>query len=97
VYRALQEGLSNVARHAGATTVAIEVQRAEGGLALTVGDDGAGLDRPFDPARLEAEGHVGLVGMRERVQALGGELKVGARAGGGVELRVWIPIVEEDE
>jgi len=97
VYRALQEGLSNVARHAGATTVAIEVQRADGGLAMTVGDDGAGLDRPFDPARLEAEGHVGLVGMRERVQALGGELKVGSRAGGGVELRVWIPIVEDDE
>jgi two-component system sensor histidine kinase UhpB len=97
VYRALQEGLSNVARHAGATRVAIEVQRADGGVALTVGDDGAGLDRPFDPARLEAEGHVGLVGMRERVQALGGELKVDSRDGGGVQLRVWIPIEEEGE
>jgi len=94
IYRALQEGLSNVARHAGATAVAITVQRDDAGLALTVRDDGTGLDRVFDPVRLEAEGHVGLVGMRERVQALGGELRVTSREAGGVELRVWIPIEE---
>jgi len=96
IYRALQEGLSNVARHAAAGSVAVGIQREDGGVALTVDDDGTGLDRPFDPARLESEGHLGLVGMRERVQALGGRLRLGNRDGGGAELRVWIPTEEND-
>ncbi len=73
---------------------AVGIQRENGGVALTVSDDGTGLDRPFDPARLESEGHLGLVGMRERVQALGGRLRIVNRDGGGAELRVWIPTEE---
>ncbi|MDQ6924859.1 MAG: sensor histidine kinase [Candidatus Eremiobacteraeota bacterium] len=98
LFRAVQEALSNVARHAtGATrvTVALAAEAADssaaGGLALAVRDDGAGLAAPADLARYEREGHMGLVGMRERIAALGGSVTVGEAADGGVEVNVRMP------
>ena len=92
LFRAVQEALSNVARHAaGATRVAVALAPDEEGLTLTVRDDGAGLGTPVDLARYEREGHMGLVGMRERIAALGGTVGVGEATGGGAEVRVRVP------
>ncbi len=92
LFRAVQEALSNVARHAaGATRVAVSLAADARGVLLMVRDDGAGLGAPADLGAFERAGHVGLVGMRERIAALGGTVAAGDAAGGGAEVRVRVP------
>lgn len=81
VYRLVQEALTNVVKHAGATRAEVEVGERSGALVVTVEDDGGG----FDPA-LPAAGF-GLRGMQERVQLVAGELQLGHGGSGGT--RVW--------
>src|SRR5829696_5287748 len=76
VYRLVQEALSNVAKHARANRVEVDVEHAGGEIRLRVADDGSGFD-----ADAPASGF-GLIGMRERVVLLGGELDVTSSAGG---------------
>ena len=97
VYRLVQEGLSNVRRHAGAVTrVEARVHRADTtpeSLVIEVLDDGASSPAPSsgDPAGY------GLVGIRERVASHGGSLEAGARPDGGFRLRAVLPLgVQED-
>lgn len=90
LFRSLQEALSNVARHAAASAVDVEVAEAPGGVRLRVRDDGRGL-RTLDLDRL-AGGHLGLAGMRERALALGGTVRVGTSPSGGAELEVFLPL-----
>lgn len=85
IFRAVQEGLANVVRHAGARTAWVVVRVGSGSLVMRVSDDGSGL-------RATMEERMGLSGMRERVMALGGTVTVGAGAEGGVTLEVTIPI-----
>jgi signal transduction histidine kinase len=93
LFRALQEGLSNVARHAGARGVRVKLRAdGDGALCLAVRDDGAGLGGGVDLARWEREGHMGLVGMRERIAALGGSVTLAGADDGGAELRVRVPV-----
>lgn len=88
LYRAVQEGLTNVQRHAQATTVQVLLHAEEGGLALTVQDDGVGpLDTP--PDRHEG---FGLLGLRERVELLGGMLRFDRGADGGGRLAIRLPV-----
>jgi len=84
VYRVVQEGLSNVAQHAGARRVCVSAVREDGAPVVRVDDDGRG----FDPAR--AGGGLGLTGMRERAVLAGGGLTVRSVPGEGtlVELRL---------
>lgn len=87
LYRMVQEALTNVARHARAHTVGVELRRAADGLHLTVRDDGVGF-----PARaLQREGRFGLLGMRERAELLGGRLEIDNPPGGGARVRVHLP------
>ena len=71
-YRILQEALTNVVRHAGASTVRVALFIDDGKLRLTVSDNGRGAADPFSRA-----GHYGVRGMRERAEALGGDLVIG--------------------
>lgn len=84
--RVLQESLTNVARHAEASHVLVKLTRAQGALELSVTDDGRGLEHTPTP-----DGHYGLVGMRERVSELQGELDLERPSSGGVRLRVRLP------
>jgi signal transduction histidine kinase len=90
LFRALQEALSNVRRHAGAGSVEVAISVDGGGVRLLVRDDGRG---PPDasPERLEQEGHMGLAGMRERISALGGSVLFGGQPGSGASLEVLVP------
>jgi signal transduction histidine kinase len=92
LYRALQEGLSNILRHAGATAVDVTIARDTHGLLLSVHDDGQGLPAGADFERLELEGHMGLAGMRERITALGGSVTIRGGAGTGVMLDIIVPV-----
>jgi signal transduction histidine kinase len=83
LYRAAQEGLTNVSRHADASTVTVRVRLEEGAASLTVADDGRGFGR--------AEPGFGLRGMDERLRLVGGSLSVDAGPSGGTRLLVTIP------
>src|SRR5919198_3798298 len=77
-FRIVQEALTNVTRHAGPATATVHVTYGERDLTVQVDDDGRGPSGSTAPG-----GGKGIVGMRERVDALGGELQAGARPGGG--------------
>jgi signal transduction histidine kinase len=88
-YRVVQEGLTNVLRHAEGSPTDITVRWAADALELAVADRGIGA---VDP---DGDGGHGLVGMRERVRLYGGELWTGQREGGGFEIRARIPLEPE--
>jgi signal transduction histidine kinase len=86
IYRVVQEALTNCARHAKAHNVLVSVSTEDGNIDVIVRDDGIG----FNAAH--AGGGLGLLGMRERVQALDGHLDISSRAQAGTTIRVQIPI-----
>ncbi len=88
LYRMVQEALTNIARHARASDVHIELARQSGELVLSVCDNGVGF-----PERAAAkEGSFGLLGIRERALALGGTLEVDNPPAGGGRLSVRLPL-----
>lgn len=91
LYRALQEGLANVLRHADATGVHVAVVVTNGTLELAVTDDGRGVSAEGSLDDLERQGHMGLAGMRERIAALGGSVAISRAPAGGTSLVVRIP------
>jgi signal transduction histidine kinase len=86
IYRTVQEALTNVIKHAEATSGVVSVSEAADTVELAVRDDGRG----FDPAT-QSRGF-GLLGMRERIALAGGTLAVQARPGEGTEIRVRLPV-----
>lgn len=91
LFRALQEALSNVARHAEARAVEINIHLAGGELVLDVRDDGRGVRAGADAREFERNGHMGLAGMRERISALGGTVRFRGAPNQGVHLEVRVP------
>ena len=85
-YRIVQEALTNVVRHAAASSVRIRVGPDDGALVIEVEDDGA---ERAGPSR---GGGSGIRGMTERAAALGGELTAGPRPGGGFAVRARLPL-----
>jgi signal transduction histidine kinase len=87
LFRVLQEALTNVSRHAQATRVEVSLNKQAEALVLTVRDNGRG----FEPAEAARRPSLGLVGMRERVFAIGGHLEIESAPGGGSTVRVTLP------
>lgn len=83
-YRVVQEGLTNVIRHAGQAATAVLLEYGTE-LVITVSDDGGGSSDGGEPGR-------GLLGLRERLALYGGELDAGPRPGGGWRLRACVPL-----
>jgi signal transduction histidine kinase len=82
-YYVASEALANVAKHANATLVDLSAETRNGSLALSVRDDGIGGANP---------GGSGLIGLAERVEALGGALRLCSPRGGGTLVRVKLPL-----
>ena len=87
-FRIVQEALTNVARHAGTATATVRVSYGDRDLLVEVDDDGRGLS----PHGSGPGAGKGIVGMRERVAALGGDLQAGPRPGGGFRVRARLPL-----
>jgi len=87
VYRVVQEALTNVAKHAQASSIWIRLTADQDRVDLTVRDDGTGFD-PAVAARLLDDGHFGLAGMRERVELGGGHLDLESQPGQGTMIHV---------
>jgi len=88
VYRAVQESLTNIARHAGAKSAWVVMAVEDGALHVEVEDDGRGI-APEDLAKARS---LGLKGMRERIGYLGGTLEIARAPRGGTRLRLRVPL-----
>ena len=90
VYRATQEALRNVVRHAAATAVEISLSANGDGTRLTISDDGRGMSAA-DLAEQRAAGHMGLALLADRVQSLGGQVAIASEPGRGTRVSIEIP------
>ncbi len=88
LFRILQEALTNVARHSEATRVKIELSFQRPNAVLFISDNGRGIT----DTQLSAPDSLGLLGMRERAEMLGGSFSVAAKPGAGTELKASIPV-----
>jgi signal transduction histidine kinase len=91
LYRAAQEALTNIQKHAEASRVWLVLTVTDGAITLLVGDDGRGISRMPDQAGF------GLQGLRERVEQLGGELHLEPRPGGGTQLSFRLPLPQAED
>jgi signal transduction histidine kinase len=91
LYRIIQEALTNVTKHAHAKNVEIQLTNVAKHLHCLVHDDGVGFDGSTVLSGKERSG-LGLVGIRERLNAVGGTLQIASAVGGGTELFVKIPV-----
>ena len=91
LYRIAQEGLQNIAKHAKAKHVAVELSLPEHGINLSVKDDGVG----FDPPAVKGKGGLGLVSMGERARMMGGALSIESRPVHGAQIAVLVPLQPE--
>ena len=88
--RIAQEAVTNAVKHSSASQVNIHLEMAQRKLSLRVADNGRGFEQ--DEAFSEVGGHFGLLGMRERAERLGGELRLHSEPGQGTEVAVTVPL-----
>jgi signal transduction histidine kinase len=91
LYRVAQEALTNVARHAQASRVAVRIQQLDGAVCMNIRDNGKGFhhERVLHPKKIK---RLGLLGMRERLEMVGGHLTIESSADQGTTLRAQIPL-----
>ena len=87
MFRIAQEALTNVTRHAAATTVRVHLAITEKAIALDVDDDGAGIDE----RKLARADSLGIIGMHERALAIGGTLTIHGVPGAGTTVSLHVP------
>jgi signal transduction histidine kinase len=92
LFRVVQEAMTNVVRHAHATHVDVLAERDGERILVMVEDDGVG----FDTAEVQDGEHFGLLGLRERADALGGALTLESTPGTGTTVVVEVPIVDSN-
>jgi signal transduction histidine kinase len=95
LFRVLQEATNNVLRHAGATRLAVILESRKAEVRLLVEDDGKGFVPPENGQEAIPSGHLGLIGMRERLALVHGSLEVESAPDAGTTLYVRIPVAEE--
>jgi signal transduction histidine kinase len=91
-FRIVQEAVTNALRHAGARGLRVRMERTPERLALRVRDDGRGFDVEVRLEGAASAGHLGVVGMRERVRAHGGDFRLRSRPGDGTTIEVELPL-----
>jgi signal transduction histidine kinase len=89
-YRIAKEALVNARKHADARQVVIDVRAHDGGVVVTISDDGVGFDAGSASIR-DRPGHHGLANMSDRAEVAGGHLRVQRPPVGGTEVRLWLP------
>ena len=92
LYRIVQEALTNARRHSRATVVSVLLERRDGKIVAVIEDDGIG----FDPVLALHSGRLGLLGMRERAEMIGGSLIVESAEGKGTTIAAEVPDVDPD-
>ena len=93
VFRIVQEALNNVVRHSGATSASVRVTRNQGTLTVEVEDDGRGLPETHSTDPMSG---VGIEGMEERAELLGGQLRIESSPGRGTLVRLTASVERDD-
>jgi PAS domain S-box-containing protein len=93
LYRIYQESLNNVVRHAEARDVWVEFNLDPDQIELEIRDNGRGFELPSDWLDLARRGHLGLVGIQERAEAIGGSLEIVSQPGNGMLVKVSVPTI----
>lgn len=96
LYRIAQEALTNVARHAQASQAAVSIRNPDGGLCMEITDNGCGFEVDGTSKAKKKNNRLGLLGMRERVEMIGGTFCAESAPGKGTIIRVEIPAESED-
>jgi two-component system sensor histidine kinase DegS len=91
IFRIIQEALRNVEKHASATQVDVSVEYAEGKIKISIADNGKGFKLAGDVGDLPRDGRLGLMGMKERVNLLGGEITINSEANRGTRVLIELP------
>jgi len=91
LFRVIQEALTNVREHSGASRVTVRVESERGNVTATVIDDGVGFEVSSELVSAARRGRLGLVGVHERVRLLGGSFEVVSRTGGPTRLTLTLP------
>jgi signal transduction histidine kinase len=89
LYRVGREAIANVRKHAHASSLKLEIEEDGDGFCMEIRDDGDGFDA--EKGVRVRPGHLGLAELRERVEIVGGRLKVVSEPGAGTVLHVWVP------
>jgi signal transduction histidine kinase len=96
LYRIVQESLNNVAKHADASEVNLQVIRNAEGIRLVIEDNGKGMQKSISSIRAMDKGGMGLVSMRERANSLGGKFTIDSMPKSGTLITVEIPLIKSD-
>ncbi len=94
LFRVVQEALRNVAKHAQASLVQLQIGIQKDGISISICDDGCGFRVPSRMSELVYQDHFGLVGMTERIASMDGKLDIRSETGKGTEIRIWVPLEE---
>jgi signal transduction histidine kinase len=94
LFRVAQEALTNAWRHAHARGVRVTLQTSRDAVELSVEDDGCGFVVPERLGALVEQGHFGLMSMRERVELVGGTLRIESQPGGGTRVHARVPLAD---
>jgi len=92
IFRIVQEAIANALKHSGAGHVSVRLATADQRVLVAVADDGSG----FDPTGPQAQRHLGLVSMRERAEAIGGELRIKSSPGVGTTIALEVEVGGRD-
>lgn len=96
LYRIFQQSLNNIVRHAKATRVVVRISRRAGAILMVIEDDGQGF-KPHRGTQADKASHLGLLGMRERAEMVGGTFSVASEAGKATRIEVMLPARSEAE
>ena len=96
LFRVYQEALANIEKHANARNVWVTERLEDGRVSLSIRDDGCGFVVPDHHGLLVRHGHFGLIGIYERLAAIGGETRIFSQVGVGTEISVSGPVAEEE-
>jgi signal transduction histidine kinase len=94
LFRVIQEALTNAARHAKAKHVEVTLDWDAAQVSLRIADDGQGFDLQEATARAKGGQHLGLWSMRERIEQLGGRLRIDSQLGSGTTIQATVPLTE---
>ena len=97
LFRVAQEAVRNAHRHGSPSRITLDLTFRPRAVTLTVSDDGIGFGLPQPLDRLAEDAHYGLIGMRERVQSLNGQLSISSQPGKGTIIAVTLPLADTDQ
>jgi len=91
VFRAVQEALTNIIRHAKASRVQVRLDRSDYALRISISDNGIGMSQTVQ-GDLKS---MGIVGMKERISRIGGDFRIFSETGKGTRLEIVVPLLED--